>query len=79
MARLDNKKEVASTFYRMSGRRCPPLCLCLQPSLFIPLSLNLLYPQIVFMDGDTQHHLGTVLVDDKLVEVLPERLGRDVG
>lgn len=61
-----------STFYRMPERRRPPLGLRFQSGLLIPLSPQLLYAQVVLMDGDAQDHLGAVLVDNELVEVLPE-------
>jgi hypothetical protein len=56
----------------MPERRCPPLGLRFQSGLLIPLSPQLLYAQVVLMDGDAQHHLGALLVDNELVEVLPE-------
>jgi len=59
-------------FYRMPERRRPPLGLRFQSGLLIPLSPQLLYAQVVLMDGDAQDHLGAVLVDNELVEVLPE-------
>lgn len=67
-----------STFYRMPEGGRSPLGLGVQSCLLILLPPELLYAQVVFMYGDTQHHLGTLLIDNELVQVLPEGLGRDV-
>jgi hypothetical protein len=56
----------------MPERRRPPLGLRFQSGLLIPLSPQLLYAQVVLLDGDAQDHLGAVLVDNELVEVLPQ-------
>jgi hypothetical protein len=32
----------------------------------------------MFMDGDAQDNFGAVLVDYKVVQLLPQRFGRDV-
>jgi hypothetical protein len=42
------------------------------------LPLDLLYPKMVFVHGDTQDYLSAVLFDDELVQLLSQRLGRDV-
>ena len=71
------KKRVGTTFDWMPEDGCPPLGLSLEPRLLVLLPLELLDAEMVLVDGDTQDHLGTVLVDDELVQVLPEHLGRD--
>ena len=70
--------ETRATFYRMSVRGSPlRLSLCLFPLFLLPLEL--LYPKMVFMDGDAQYYLGAVLVNDEAVQLRPQRLGRDVA
>lgn len=55
----------------------PPLGLGLQPGLLLLLSLELVYAQMVLMDRHAQDYLCAVLVDNELVEMLAEDLGRD--
>jgi hypothetical protein len=55
----------------------PPLGLRLQPRLLMLLSLELLYAEMVLMDSHAQDYLCAVLINHELVQVLPERLGRD--
>jgi hypothetical protein len=67
-----------ATFYGMSVHVCSPLRLRLQRLQLLLLPLQLLYPEVVFMDGHAQHYLGAVLVNDELVQLLSQGLGRDV-
>lgn len=55
----------------------PPLGLGLQPRLLLLLSLELLYAQMVLMDRHAQDYLCAILVDNELVEMLAQDLGRD--
>jgi len=67
-----------ATFYRVSVHRCAPLGLSIQSRLLSQLPLELLYAQVMLVDGYAQDYLGAVLVDDKLVQMLSQHLGRDV-
>jgi hypothetical protein len=62
----------------MAERRRSPLCLCLYSSCLVFPPLVLLVAQVVLMDRDAQDHLGAVLVDYKLIQVLSQCLGRDM-
>jgi hypothetical protein len=66
-----------TTFYWMPEDGCPPLGLSLESRLLMLLPLELLDTQMVLVDSYTQDYLGAILVNYKLVEVLPEHLGRD--
>ena len=68
-----------ATFYGMPVRHLPPLRLRLQFGMLILLPLQLLYPLVVVVDGNTQDLLRALLADDELIQVLFQRYGRDSG
>jgi hypothetical protein len=63
----------------MPEGRGAALCLCVETGLLIALAAQLLDAQEVFVDGDAEDDLCTVLVDDEAVEVVAQTLGGDVG
>ena len=67
-----------ATFYWMPEDGCPPLGLGLKSRLLLLLPLELLDTQMVLVDGYAQDYFGAILVNYKLIQVLPEHLGRDV-
>jgi hypothetical protein len=73
------RMKFGATFYRMSVHGCSPLCLRLESSLLMVLPFDLLDAEMVLVDGYTQDYLCAILVHDELVEMLPQRLGRDVS
>lgn len=71
--------RIGATFYRMSVHGCSPLRLRLESSLLMVLSLDLLDAEMVLVDSYAQDYLCAILIDDELVEVLPQHFGRDVA
>lgn len=59
-----------ATFYGVAICHGPSPLFRLNPLLFILLSLNLSYPQIMPVHRSTQHYLCVLLADDKLIQML---------
>lgn len=64
------------TFYRMP---VPPRLSFEYLLGFIVLSLQLLYALIVIIDSNAQDFLGPLLTNDKMIEVLLQSSGSDLG